>query len=212
MDKISGRMKELDSEEDEEFEDDEDDEDFPDEDGEDDYEDDFGGGSGPGIPRMTEKRVEIGSDVCAIGIYNEMRRGLLPAARGRQPNRLFRGSADKMVKVFRGKVYSHLVGGLVFLALAHLATLGVMQVFLHSDATARDRARAVFEAVDKGDLARLAGLARRGMDLDIRNDQGIPLMEAKSPRSQPLTRGRRCQRRRRKRRNGLDAGRPRWPI
>jgi hypothetical protein len=165
--------EDLDEDEDDEFE-------FEDE-------DDFNsegevGHSSPDIPRMTEKRVGIGVEVCAIGIYNEMRRGLLPAARGRQPNRLFRGSANQLVKIFRGKVVSHLVGGLVFLVLAHLAALGVMQVYLHSEVTARDRAKAAFEAADKGDLTRLAGLVRRGMDLDIRNDQGHTLlMETKEP-------------------------------
>lgn len=169
----------LDPSEDEDEDDEdniEDDDDFEDEDGE------LSGASSAKIPRMTEKRIAVGTQVCVIGMYNEMKRGLAPPGRGRQPNRLFCGSPAKLTKVFQSKFRSHLAGGLVFLAIAHLATFGVMQVYLHSDATARDRATAAFEATDKQDFNRLTGLLRRGMDINIRNTSGATLlMEAKEP-------------------------------
>ena len=166
----------FDDEDEEEFED-EDEGEFDDED-----EDGFEGGSGPDIPRMKEKLVPIGAQVCAIGIYNEMRHGLVPPRGSRHPNRLFRGSPEKLVQGFRSKVVSFLAGGLAFLALAHGATFGVMQAYLHSDATVRDRARIAFEAVEKGDVARLERLVRRGMDINIRNSAGDTLlMETQQP-------------------------------
>jgi Ankyrin repeats (3 copies) len=172
------RIEALDPSEDEEEDEDdfEDDDDFEDEDGE------LSGASAAKIPRMTEKRIAVGTQVCAIGVYNEMKRGLAPPGRGRQPNRLFCGSAAKLTKVFQSKFRSHLAGGLVFLTIAHLATFGAMQVYLHSDATARDRATAAFEAANKQDFNRLGGLLRRGMDINIRNTSGATLlMEAKEP-------------------------------
>ena len=45
------------------------------------------------LPKMTEKRVNIGDKVCAVGTYNELQQGLLPKGRGSTPNRLIRGSA-----------------------------------------------------------------------------------------------------------------------
>ncbi len=156
--------------------DDEDDDDFDD--------DDFASedSSRPDIPRMTEKLVPIGVEVCAIGIYDEMRRGLLPPRGSRHPNRLFRGSAAKLAQGFRSKVVSHLVGGLVFLVLAHVVTFGVMQAYLHSDDAQHDRALIAFEATEKGDIARLEGLVRRGMDINIRNSAGDTLlMETQKP-------------------------------
>ncbi|MCI0362006.1 MAG: ankyrin repeat domain-containing protein [Planctomycetaceae bacterium] len=183
---------EDDFEDDDEDEDDDDEDDLEDEDdfedenedeNEDDLEDEeLAGPSSADIPRMTEKRIDVAAQVCVVGVYNEMKRGLAPPGRGRHPNRLFCGSAAKVTKVFQSKFQSHLIGGLVFLAVAHLATLGVMQVYLHSDATARDRASAAFEAADKQDFSRLAGLLRRGMDINIRNSSGATLlMEAKDP-------------------------------
>ena len=47
----------------------------------------------PQYAKMTEKRVAVGEPVCAIGTYDEMRRGLIPPGRSRSPNRLICGSA-----------------------------------------------------------------------------------------------------------------------
>src|SRR4029450_13302053 len=75
-----------------------------------------------------------------------------------------------------------LTGGLVFLAIANVVTFIAMQVYLHSEAALRDRARIAVEAVEKGDISRLQGLAGRGMDINIRNSLGDTLlMEAQKP-------------------------------
>lgn len=173
---------EIEGEEDEEvldddFEEEEEDED----DDEDENDDELGGGtagqsSRPKIPRMTEKRVPVGASVCAIGIYNELRGGLAPPRGSRHPTRLFRGSPQKLLEGFRGKVMSYAIGGLVFLAIANAATFGVMQAYRHSESATRDRARLAFEAVEKGDIARLESLVRRGMDINIRNSAGDTLL------------------------------------
>jgi hypothetical protein len=125
---------------------------------------------------MTEKRIDVGDEVCVIGTYNELRRGLLPAARGRQANRLFRGSAEEVMKGCRGKAASHLLGGLLFLVVANAATFGVMQAYRYSDDLARHRQQASLEAIDKGDIDRLEGLVRRGMDVNVRQPGGVPLL------------------------------------
>ena len=114
----------------EQFEDEEEDEEDDETDFEDEDDGELGGSySGPAIPRMTEKRVPVGADVCVIGTYDELRKGLVPRARGRDANRLFRGTADKLVAEFRGKVVSFLVGGLVALVVVHAATYGLMLAY-----------------------------------------------------------------------------------
>ena len=177
------RMEVLEANEDpedgEEFEGEDEDEFDEDLEGDLDDEDDAAlGGSRPDIPRMTEKLVHVGAQVCGIGIYNEMRRGLLPPKGSGHPNRLFCGTVESLTKGFRSKVVSHLIGGLAFLALAHAVAFGVMQAHRHSDAAVRDRAKSAFGAMEKGDLARLERLVRRGMDINIRNSTGDSLLMA----------------------------------
>jgi hypothetical protein len=85
------------------------------------------------IPKMTEKRVPPGADVCAIGLYQEKRRGLLPPRGSRHVNRLIRGSADAIQQQSRAAVRRNLIGGVVFLMLLHAAVWGVMQLYLRSE-------------------------------------------------------------------------------
>lgn len=93
--------------------------------------------SRPALPKMTEKRVAVGEEVCAIGIYDERRRGLLPRSRGRQPNRLIRGAPDEIIRSSRASFVRNLVGGLIALIVIHAALYGVMQAYLRSEETAR---------------------------------------------------------------------------
>ncbi len=91
-------------------------------------------GSGPlaAWPKLTEKRVAVGEPVCAVGIYNEMRRGLLPPGRGRTPNRLLRGSVEQIEDKSRRAFLRNLIGSLVALVIIHTAIYGVMQAYLRA--------------------------------------------------------------------------------
>lgn len=136
--------------------------------------------SKPEVPRMKEKRVEIGQEVCAIGRYNELRGGLLPPRGSTTPNRLIRGSADQLERKSRSSMVSFIVGGIVGFLLVHGVAFGVMQAYLRSPEMVRFRQTEAFKAVEKGDLARLDRLVRRGMDINIRNSSGeSPLLAAK---------------------------------
>jgi hypothetical protein len=84
------------------------------------------------LPRMTEKRVAPGEEVCAVGVYRANRRGLLPSPGSTQVNRLLRGSAAAIHDRSRGQLLRNLIGGIVFLAVLHAAIYGVMQLYLRS--------------------------------------------------------------------------------
>lgn len=84
------------------------------------------------VPKMTEKRVAVGEMVCAIGTYDELRHGLIPPGRGRNPNRLIRGSAEQVEQKLRGSARRHLIGGLLALVIIHGAVYGLMQAHRHS--------------------------------------------------------------------------------
>jgi hypothetical protein len=134
------------------------------------------------VPKLVEKRVHVGEQVCAIGIYNELKRGLLPPRGSTTPNRLLRGTAEQIEKRSRAAVWQNIVGGLLGLAIVHAAILIVTQVFLHSDETNRDRIRRVENAVRNNDQATLESLARRGFDLNYRDADGQSLlMKTDSP-------------------------------
>jgi hypothetical protein len=134
------------------------------------------------VPKMVEKRVNVGEHVCAIGIYNEMKRGLLPPRGSTTPNRLLRGTAEQIEKRSRAAIWQNIVGSLIALVIVHAAILLVSQVFLHSDETIRDRQRRVENAVRNGDQSTLESLARRGFDLNYRDTDGRSLlMKTDSP-------------------------------
>jgi hypothetical protein len=84
------------------------------------------------LPRMAEKRVPPGEEVCAVGVYRANRRGLLPSPGSTQVNRLLRGSAAAIHDRSRGQLRRNLIGGIVFLAVLHAAIYGVMQLYLRS--------------------------------------------------------------------------------
>jgi hypothetical protein len=178
---------EDDSDEDEEEEEDDLDEKLGDKDAsaeneDDDDDDDFDAHLTTKVPKLVEKRVHIGEDVCAIGIYNEMKRGLLPPRGSPSPNRLLRGTAEQIEKRSRAAVWQNIVGGLIGLVVVHAVILIVMQVFLHSDETIRDRTRRVENAVRNNDQATVESLARRGFDLNSRDGDGQSLlMKTDSP-------------------------------
>jgi hypothetical protein len=175
---LPGDDEELDDEE--EQEDDElDDEAFDDDELDEDDDgtaDELAASARPEIPRMTEKRVAVGESVCAIGIYNELRGGLLPPRGSTQPNRLIRGSAEALEKKSRSALKGYFFGGLFFLVMSHVVAFGVMQIYLHSDELAQRRESESSDAVVKEDIARLEGLVRRGMDVNQRDASGTTLL------------------------------------
>jgi hypothetical protein len=136
----------------------------------------------PQVPQLTEKRVVVGHEVCAIGRYDERRGGLLPKPGSMTPNRLLFGTAQTLIKQSQASIGSMLIGGLIGLVIVHAATYGILQAYSGSANVASARQRHAFEAVEKGDLARLEQLVRRGLDVNLRDAGGrTPLMKAKEP-------------------------------
>jgi hypothetical protein len=94
----------------------------------------------PSIPKMTEKRVAVGEQVCAIGVYRELQRGLRPSPGGCHPARLLRGGADQIIARSRASLLRNLVGGLLVLILLHAVIYGLMQAYRNSPEGQRQRA------------------------------------------------------------------------
>ena len=168
------RVVDEDGEEEEEWDEDEEDDDL-DEDVEDD--DDT---SGPGltstIPKMTEQRVHVGDEVCVIGYYNAAQRGLLPPARGRNPNRLFRGTAEALEQKSRGAVWQHLLGGIIGLLVIHGVLYGATLARQNSDDVRRNQQEQAFRAAEQGNIKRLAQLTHRGLDINVRDSEGYTML------------------------------------
>jgi len=149
----------------------------PDEEDDDEPEVDEAHGFTAAVPKMTEKRVEVGETVCAIGIYDEIRMGLCPPRGSTKPNRLLKGSADAIEARCRSSLVSNLIGGLVVLLLLNGGVFGAMQIYLHSDEAIEKRTEKAFAAVEKNDLATLQQLQRRKFDVArATNSEGQTLL------------------------------------
>ena len=133
------------------------------------------------LPVLKEKRVAVGEEVCVIGVYNEMRGGLLPRSSG-SPNRLLRGTPEELDARLRLSFYRLLIGGAFGLLAINAAIVGVMILYQRSPDTIRHQQREAERAVKKGDLPRLANLVRRGLDANFRDSSHRTLlMQAKDP-------------------------------
>jgi hypothetical protein len=136
----------------------------------------------PKVPKMSEKRVPCGQEVCVIGRYDAMRGGLVPARGSTTPNRMIRGNAQKIINRSRSSVSSHLIGGLIALVAVHAATYGVMQAYKHSPEMKRHWEQEGAAAVQQGDIPRLEKAVLQGMSVDQRNGSGATLlMQATDP-------------------------------
>ncbi len=129
------------------------------------------------IPKLVEKLVPVGEQVCAIGIYDEMRRGLVPPPGSTKPNRLLRGTADQIEAQLRRKVVAQLLAGLIGLAIIHAAIFAVIALYQHSPEIVRDQQQRATQAVSQGDTTALEPLVHRGLNINFRDAQGRSLLE-----------------------------------
>lgn len=128
------------------------------------------------LPKLSEKRVPVGIEVSAIGIYNEMLGGLVPPGRGGPPNRLIHGNAEQILNRSWSAIFTNFFGGLIGLAVIHAAILGVMYAYQHSPDVIRDQEAKAIRAVATNDVAALSNVIRRGADVNLRDSEGRTLL------------------------------------
>ncbi|MCC9606537.1 ankyrin repeat domain-containing protein [Blastopirellula sp. JC732] len=128
------------------------------------------------VPRLKEKRVPVGAEVCAIGIYDEVSRGLLPPPGTMTPNRLIKGTAAEIASGAFGKVISNIVGAIIFLAIVHAVIFGVIWANQNNSEERGDRERRAVNAASTGKLEELEGLVYRGFDVNYVDKEGHTLL------------------------------------
>jgi hypothetical protein len=131
------------------------------------------------VPTLSEQRVKVGDQVCAIGIYNAFKQGLVPGGLGADHFiKLVRGRLDQVERAARSTTLSRFFGGLIFLAIFNAATYGVTMAKRYHPSEQATRQREAFEAVEKGNVQRLAKLILRGTPVDVRDSSGRTLLIA----------------------------------
>lgn len=128
------------------------------------------------IPKLKENRIAPGDQVCVIGRYDEMRRGIRPSGMGMQALRLIRGNVETLERKARSSLWSHLLGGTFFLIVAHAATCFVMWAYLNNDKTNKDRTYQAFAAAEKGEVPPIERLLKRGLSINVRDTEGRTLL------------------------------------
>jgi hypothetical protein len=128
------------------------------------------------IPTLKENRIAPGDQVCVIGRYDEMRRGIRPSGMGMLALRLIRGNVETLERKARSSLWSHLLGGIFFLIVAHAATCFVMWAYLNNDQTAKDRTYQAFSAAEKGEVPPIERLLKRGLSINVRDSEGRTLL------------------------------------
>lgn len=88
---------------------------------------------GAPMPHMSEKRVQPGTAVCAIGVYDEVRGGLGPNSARRTPTRLLYGSLDDIRNRRRTSMIRYTIGGIMSLIAVHAVILLVILIFRQSE-------------------------------------------------------------------------------
>ncbi|TWT38643.1 hypothetical protein [Blastopirellula retiformator] len=132
------------------------------------------------VPHLKEKRVPIGADVCAIGRYDEMSRGLLPTPGAVTPNRLMQGTPADITAGSLGKMVRNVFGALVVLVITHAILFSVIRS--QQDASEEPEPRetmSVEEATQSSDQPK----AEATDDALLRNRD--PAVEQQEPNGQP---------------------------
>jgi len=135
----------------------------------------------PGIPLLKERRVKVGENVCAIGVYNGERRGLIPGGIGADHFiKLIRGKPEKIEGQSRTSVLGNVFGGLLGLVVLHLIAIGVKAAAKYDPKQQRQRQEEAFEIVrsDNPNLLRLEKLLGRGVDINAVDGQRRTLLGA----------------------------------
>ncbi|QDU25766.1 Ankyrin repeats (3 copies) [Anatilimnocola aggregata] len=129
------------------------------------------------LPTLKENRVGVGEQVVVIGRYDEMRRGVLPVGSGMKAIRLIRGDVDTLERKSRASLWSHLIGGLLFLVIAHAATYGAMYLYLNSESQRRKFDSEAFQAAQAGEISKLQAMQKKGrLNIDVRDTEKKTLL------------------------------------
>lgn len=79
------------------------------------------------LPKMRERMVPVGAEVCAIGRYDAARRGLLPLPDQQTPNRLLSGTSVVNADRSRRSIVRRILGGLIVLGITQAVLFGVVR-------------------------------------------------------------------------------------
>lgn len=111
---------------------------------------------------LRERVVEVGQQVCAVGLYRADLRALKPA--GTTLNRLVPGHAADVGRQLTAQAWSQALFGLVFFLAGHAILGGALYLSetRHAREPAEQQASVVWIAVQEGDVAALERAVRRG--------------------------------------------------
>ncbi|MCA9014735.1 MAG: hypothetical protein KDA77_05315 [Planctomycetaceae bacterium] len=129
------------------------------------------------LPRMTEKRIDVGESVCLIGKFSEMQQGLLPEPGSSHPNRLIRGTLEQLEQKSRRSFFSRLLGGALVLIIVNAAVYGMTLLYQHSPDTINRRQQEASQAIQNDDPEKIKELLHRGLDPNFRDQNGRTLLD-----------------------------------
>ena len=131
---------------------------------------------------LGERTVQVGQQVCALGLYDADKRALVP--KGTTLNRLWPGTAGEVRRRIVAAARSQARLGLTFFAVSH-AMLGAafyMSETRHAREPEDRQASAILEALQDRDVAALERAVRRGANPNARNSYGVaPLLDVREP-------------------------------
>lgn len=136
----------------------------------------------PDLPRLVEKFLPVGAQVCMFGIYSAEHGALQPSMKRHGVMlRVVRGEPAKVLAGLRSKVRGQIVAGIFILTLvAGALTLGTT-LYRANPQTHRRQTGAVAEAVRADDAAALAELLERTRPEDLLAANPPLLMQSDSP-------------------------------
>lgn len=136
----------------------------------------------PDLPRLVEKFLPVGQEVCLFGVYSAAHDALTPSMqRHAVMLRVMRGHPEQVLSRLRAKVRGQIIGGLFLLALvAGALTLGTT-LYRLSPKTKQNHAAALSRAVRQGDAAALKDLLGRTELEELTLADPPLLMQARDP-------------------------------
>ena len=132
-------------------------------------------------PQLSEKRLEPGQQVVAIGHYDEVRQGLVGG--GAHLIKIYLDDLQTVARKLAATKWSYLVGGILTLAIVNVGVWGAQQIYRRSDATERKWREQLEKAIRDDDVQTIDRLQKRGADLKalLRSGNQPPLLTVRDP-------------------------------
>lgn len=130
---------------------------------------------------LQEQIVKENDEVCAIGLYDPTKSGLVIDVSGGTPLRIIQGNTESALAKIRKSTIGNFFLAIFFLAIGNGVLYFVLYQHLYSASQVKERTTRFNKAIEENDLNKMSSIGKFAVDLtNSSNPSEIPIFKAKS--------------------------------